>query len=356
MFTVLLGKKEEVIGEQDSLLSSGGLLWAGNAPPFPIAAIYIENYVPVPFTQGYLEFKGGMSHGWFGSNQFIKDYYMHHKYYYFQAGGKLPVHAHAGFHHFAQWGGTSRNPKVGKLPSDLKAFWKIFWANHGDSSENVPYGEILNRLGNHLGGWDFGIDFKTENFKSGLYWQTMFEDVFGLKWENKKDGLWGFYYKNNDNDKVVNEFVFEFIHTTNQSVKRDSTGKIIRGNDNYFNHSIYKPGWVYDEYVIGTPLISSPILNNNSLIYNNLVIAYHMGLTGRLFNNSDYKLKLTYSLNHGTNKIPFNKGKSTISSSLSISSPLKLYTPLLIKFEVAGDYGEMYGNNLGFLIVFDKRF
>ena len=91
------GVMEEKFGDQDSSISSGGLLWSGNARPMPKVSVLVPDYTPVPFTMGYLEFKGGISHGWFGDNQFVKNSWLHHKYIYLQLGGRLPVHIHYGF-------------------------------------------------------------------------------------------------------------------------------------------------------------------------------------------------------------------------------------------------------------------
>src|SRR4030042_747195 len=140
------GSMEEKFGNQDSSLSSGGLLWSGNARPMPKVTMLIPDYTPVPFTKGYLEFKGGISHGWFGDNQFVKDSWLHHKYFYLQLGGRLPVHIHYGFHHFAQWGGESTNPAIGKMPRNFSDLIKVFFAKQG--GHNATSHEQLNALGN----------------------------------------------------------------------------------------------------------------------------------------------------------------------------------------------------------------
>ena len=43
-------------------LSSGSLLYSGNVRPITKVAVS-SNYIPVPFTKGYIEFKGYLSHG-----------------------------------------------------------------------------------------------------------------------------------------------------------------------------------------------------------------------------------------------------------------------------------------------------
>lgn len=121
------GAMEEKFGNQDSSLSSGGLLWSGNARPMPKVSIMVPEYTPVPFTRGYLEFKGGISQGWFGDNQFVEDSWLHHKYFYLQVGGRLPVHLRYGFHHFAQLGGESTDPAIGKMPMSFNDFISVLF-------------------------------------------------------------------------------------------------------------------------------------------------------------------------------------------------------------------------------------
>ncbi|MBN1181146.1 MAG: hypothetical protein JXB49_02590, partial [Bacteroidales bacterium] len=58
------GLWEETHGNQDSTLSSGGLLWSGNAPPIPKLGLIIPDYTAVPLTKGFVRFKGGIYHGW----------------------------------------------------------------------------------------------------------------------------------------------------------------------------------------------------------------------------------------------------------------------------------------------------
>ena len=52
-----VGSIEEKFGNQDSSLSSGGLLWSGNARPMPKVSILVPEYTAVPFTRGILNSK-----------------------------------------------------------------------------------------------------------------------------------------------------------------------------------------------------------------------------------------------------------------------------------------------------------
>ena len=60
VFYILAGSREQIFGNQDSTLSSGGLLFSKNARPMPEISAGIENFTPVPFTFGLLELKGSM--------------------------------------------------------------------------------------------------------------------------------------------------------------------------------------------------------------------------------------------------------------------------------------------------------
>jgi hypothetical protein len=134
---IQVGKLDEKFGNQDSSISSGGPLWSGNARPMPEISRSVPNYTAVPFTRGFIEFMGGISHGWFGDNRFVNGSWLHHKYFYIQAGGKLPVHIHYGFHHFAQWGGVSADTAIGQMPHAFSDFIKVFYARQGGIDANI---------------------------------------------------------------------------------------------------------------------------------------------------------------------------------------------------------------------------
>jgi len=356
--TAYIGRMEEMYGNQDSTLSSGGLMWSGNATPLPKISIQTEQWTPVPFTYKYFEFKGGISHGWFGKQEFVSDGYLHHKYAYIRFGGKLPVHLHFGFHHFAQWGGTSH--LKGKFPNDFKAFKDIFFARKS-ATDILPDGTpIANSLGNHMGSRNYGLDIELKKYKICSYWQTIFEDGSGKALRNIKDGLWGLTIKAKK-EALVSGVLYEFLHTTDQSGRFNwdpVTMKEYGGNDNYFNHGYYNFGWTYNGLTVGNPLITSPLYTGNNLfeyIRNNRVIAHHFGLEGSKKYFS-YKLLYTYSLNFGTNFVEFSPSKQQ--NSILIST---LYTKVLpyesdLGVNLGIDLGKMYGNNLGLQMVVKKTF
>lgn len=369
-FNIQAGSINETFGNQDSSLSSGGLMWSGNARPMPKVSVIVPDYTPIPFTKGYFEFKGGMSHGWFENNQYQRNVWLHHKYYYLQFGGKLPVHIHYGFHHFAQWGGETTGS--GKLPHGFKDFIKIFFAKNGGS--DAPLSEEINRLGNHLGSRNFGLDISLRKYNVSTYWQTIFEDGSGLAYRNISDGLWGIAVHTKDKSSLISGFVYEFVKTTDQSGTYNDywelngqrylypvTGGVHKeagGNDNYFNHGVYSTGWTRYDMTIGTPFITSPALyrGNGGYISNNKVKAHYVALEGT-YRKLQYKLRYSYSLNYGTNALPFDPVRDE--HSLAINTFLNNALPWGLTLGLAAglDKGKMSGDNAGLMVsLIKKRF
>ncbi len=367
--TIQAGSMEEKFGNQDSSLSCGGLLWSGNARPMPKVSIMVPTYTKIPFTFGFFEFKGGISHSWFDNNQFIKRAWLHHKYGYLQFGGKLPVHIHYGFHHFAQWGGKTVDGV--QLPNSFNDFVKVFFARQGGMDAPLP--DAQNALGNHIGSRNFGIDIDLRKTSMSLYWQTIFEDGSGKAYRNIKDGLWGFYLHMKDKNKLVNGLVYEFINTTDQSGPYHDYWMLngaqyfypvvggeyhqAAGNDDYFNNGIYLFGWTYQDMTIGTPFISSPLLPHvgaTEFIWNNKVTGHHFGIEGR-FKDIDYKVLYSYYLNSGTNAIPIHPNKPQHSILIQTFKNNILPWGIDASLKAGFDFGKMYGNNMGIQVSVIKR-
>lgn len=356
-FTIRAGKYEEQFGNQDQSLSSGGLIWSGNSNPLPIISLVLSEYKSIPFTKKFVNFKGGISHGWFEKNQYTSNVWLHHKYLYVRFGGKLPVHFEYGLQHFAMWGGNSSDTTYGELPKDFQTFVNVFFARGG--CNNAPEPESNNVIGNHIGSHNLALDFNTNSLAVKFYWQTIFEDRSGFKLRNIRDGLWGLKISSKSL-KYFSNILVEFVNTTDQSGRFheqlvDSNLVVSGGNDNYFYNYIYLPGWEFKEMTIGTPLITSPaLITHNSWPINNKVRAIHLGIEGKI-NNVDYKALYTLSGNYGTNHHPFPERK--VQHSILIKSTISHLLPneLSLSAAVAFDIGELYKNNLGLMISLKKE-
>lgn len=367
------GSKTEKFGEQDSSLSSGGLLWSGNSRPLPKVSVSIPQYVPVPFTNNKLEIKGGISHAWFGDNFMVENSWMHHKYGYFKFGGESKFNIYAGFHHFVQWGGKSEDPEIGLLPDTFNDFVRVLLAKQGDIQANPV--EQANTLGNHLGWRDIGINLDLQRSKINVYWQSMLEDSSGMAWRNIRDGLWGISFHTYKKKKVVNGILYEFINTKDQSgswlyywlldgVKYNynvdgSTFHYAGGNDDYFNNVIYRYGWTYKDMTIGTPFITSPSVlkgdrSEADYLRNNKITGHHFGLEGE-YRYFFYKMFFTYYLNYGTNLYPFENKLPQYSVYLNVRMAEKLPWGLIAELATGYDHGRFYGNNIGLLLKVSKN-
>ena len=350
MARIRAGKWEEIAGSSQPSITSGSVIWSGNARPMPKIEIGTPGYIALPFTGGIAEVSGMMSHGWFEEGRFVKNVWLHHKNLYFRIGGSMPVNIYYGINHYAQWGGSSPvldNP----FPSDLRSFKKVFLIGHGDPDvPGTPTEWVINRFGNHIGSRNYGIDIRFKNFSTGFYQQDIFEDNSGYSRSNFPDGLWGAYIRFPEKNRTIQAIVYEFFHSTNQSGRyHDLDGDSLGGNDNYFNHGQYRSGWTYHKYTIGTPLITSPLLNEaeSILITNSRVIAHHIGFEGFIARNLRYRNLFTLSRNFGTHHRPFPRRRDQFSWMLEMSKPLNI-SGLEAGLTIAADIGNMHGDNFGF--------
>ena len=351
------GKKSEIIGNQDTSLSIGSTVWSENASPMPKLVLATPGYVDIPFTKGYVEINGSLAHGWFEKDRNIEDVYLHQKYLHLRFGGDFFINGSFGIIHFAQWAGNSPDENYGELPSDWDAYKHIFFAQKGDSG-TVHVGESINTLGNHLGSWNYRIDLKSKQLTYSIYYQTIFEDNSGMSKAFNRDGLLGVSMAAKDPNHIVNRVTLEYLNTSYQSgpthLLTDSIDLV--GNDDYFNNYIYRSGWTYKGMTLGTPLITSPIFNEDGSmgIQNNRVMAFHLGIQGML-GKLNYRSFFTYSINKGTYSNPIDPSKQQFSWYFETIFP-SIWKGIDLNVMLAADIGQMYGNNLGVNILFRKTF
>ncbi|MDD3322741.1 MAG: capsule assembly Wzi family protein [Paludibacter sp.] len=354
VFDLVIGSREENLGNQDSTLSCGGLFFSHNARPMPKITLGIERFTPVPFTKGFLEVKGALVHGWFTDNTYIQNMLLHHKYAYLRVGGKFPVHLQYGLDHVAQWGGYV--PGLGQQPTSLKDYKVIFFAGHGGSNANIS--DQINALGNHIISQSTRLDVDISDYKISTYWQNLSEDgpiriIYNSM--NVSDGLWGISIKNK-NFPYVKGFLYEYMNTTDQSGPyHDKDGIIYGGNDSYFNNGIYPTGWTYFTRTIGSPFFTSPIYNKNSEVYllNNRVQVHHIGIEGEI-EEFDYKFMTSYSKNYGSYSVPFAEMKPSTSLLLEINKRFPQFYNIEAGCSIGVDVGKMYGNSVGCLFSIKK--
>ncbi len=348
---ITAGIKPYHMGPQDDELSSGGLLFSPNAHPLPRITIGIDDYVAFPGLFGYLEVKGGLTHGWFTDNEYVQNSYLHHAYAGARVGGKLPVRLAYEFHHVAQWGGTS--PVYGDLGNDWHSFMNAVFAGSGGSMAN----DQLNAQGNHIGSQIISIEINPEKWQAIFYWQSMFEDgpiKFPTHATNRKDGLWGLHISLKK-WPFINGFTYEYLHTTDQSGPyHDRDGLIYGGADNYFTNGIYKNGWNYYLRTIGTPYITSPLYNTNGEIYslNTRIMAHFLGVRGNIFGYR-YRVMASHVKNYGTySQYQESNNKALL---IEVTKQFEKVWGLEFSLSLATDIGNQFGNSFGTMLTIAKR-
>jgi hypothetical protein len=351
---LIVGAREEHLGTQDSSLSCGGFLFSKNARPMPKITLGIERFTPVPFTKGYLEVKGAVSHGWFTDNIAVTNLLLHYKYIYFRLGGSLPFHFQYGVDHVAQWGGNV--PGMGQQPTSLSDYLKIVIGSSGGSSALET--DQINALGNHIISQSMKVEYCISNFSLSGYWQNISEDSpkFMTNTMNKPDGLWGISIRNNT-FPIIKGLVYEYLNSTDQSGPfHDRDGIVYGGADSYFQNGVYQNGWTYFSKTIGTPFISSPLYNKNGgvAVVNNRVQVHHIGLEGDV-HGYNYKALCSFSKNYGNYGAPYPEMIRNTSLLLEVKKQFPKLSNIELGCSVGADIGKLYGNSVGCMVSVRKR-
>ena len=378
-FEIYAGRRREIFGLVDSTLSSGSYIWSGNALPMPKVQISTPNFVPLPLTKGFLSFKGTYAHGWFeNSRTDVKNFYLHQKTLYFRLGKPdWKFHFYGGFNHQVQWGGellypdpqnrAAINGQVGSSINDyINVVTGMSLAGVGDTTKN-GLNDATNRSGNHLGTIDFGFDINTNNLSILCYRQNIYDDGSLYYLANITDGLNGISVKIKKKSEAkirLHKIVFEYLNTTNQSgmTTPDNSNSRLRGEDNYFNNSVYKNGWVYNTMVVGTPFITSYLDSpsnkpfNDLYIINNRTSVFYLGVETLIKSTVTCEVKLAFSNNYGTYNIVLPKNSNQFSGMLMVSVPTFFLSNSILIVKLLHDEGYFYKNPLGMNLSIKKIF
>ena len=325
----------------DEELSVGGLLISNNAHPMPRISIGIDRWTAFPGLYGYVEIRGGLTHGWLADNsKVVKGTLFHHKYIGGRLGGKLPVNIYYEFHHAAQWGGYSS--QYGDLGNDLNSYKNIFLARQGGTTRS----DQLNTQGNHMLSQTLCITAKGDRWHVDIYWQDIQEDG-RPRWigrgQNSKDGLWGISAVQ-DHWRFIRGMTIEFFNTTDQSGPwHDRDGMVFGGRDNYYNNSSYPQGWTYYGRLLGMSVCTPD---------NNRVIGGNLGMKGDIY-GFRYRVQCTHAYNLGTYQ------KRTESANTAVLLEVKKIVPQAWNLEfglsLGGDFGTQYGNAFGAMVTIRKQ-
>ena len=346
----------------DEELGMGSLGVSGNAAPIPQIRAGLNDWTSLPFTREFIQIKGHLAHGWLGSRRFTDDVLYHEKVGHARFGGSFPLNLYGGLAHYAVWGGNN-NPRFGNLPNSLSDYWKVFTVQGGDP-ETAPEIDARYMLGDHLGAWDFGFFLDLENTKIKAYRQFPLETKDNLKLKSLQDALTGISFEFGDDFFLpVSGLVYEFMYTKWQDGPRveNVVGGVPcselppgfcrdpgQGNENYYNHSLYRTGWAYNRRTIGNPLFIPR--EDNLGFSNNRIVAHHIGVQS-IFGNMALHGKLTYSRNYGTRGRPFESPRNQYSALLGAERGFRFNGwPLSLSAELAYDRGTLVGNQFGVMM------
>lgn len=370
-----VGSKEYSGVFKNKYLSSGGLIWSGNARPIPQIRVGIPVFVVIPFTNEWIQLKGDISYGLFTDKNWLEDHYnyqysfittgvwYHQKKIFFRSKEDKPFIVTIGAELAAQFGGTQKNYSNGELESviedkvKLKDLFTVLIPRGGDSSANG--GDQAYYYGNHLGAWHaiFEYRFKNQSQLKG-YFEWLFDDASGMGKLNGWDGLWGIEY-NTNRRSVISSIVLEYLQTTNQGgpihwAPGDFPGTDLTteatGADNYYNNFFYN-GWAHHGISNGSPLIKSPAYNKDGYLCftDNRVKAIHIGLKGNISREVTYLAKTAFRKGWGTPFIPLKNTNKIFSGFLQIDyNPRKINHWLFSGFiGIDSENGSSMGDNIG---------
>ncbi len=377
-----------------TMLSSGGMTYSGNSRPIPQVRLEIPEYIPFPWTKGWLKIRGHIAYGRFTDDSYQEKFtkgnditiYGKNIHYHSKAGfieigkaEKFPLLFEGGLEMYTQFGGDMYTHKDGlkvSMPTSLADYWKAFIPLSG--SDDTPEVEQTNISGNMIGSWHAAFNVPTKIMDIRVYGEHMFEDfsqLFFFEYQSDrhgerniiyypwKDMLYGIRLTNKS--KVfpfISALQYEYLSTKDQSGAlyhdpSDHFSEQMDGNDNYYNHGIY-PGWHHWGMGIGNPLIISPAYNDNSSLKfrSNRLIAHNIGVNGSLECVQlpiAYRLQYAYSENWGTHVNPLEN----IRYSTSLLGEF-IYAPSgkgwLGSIAVAYDKSSFIGENLGVMFTLTK--
>jgi len=353
------GRFKDIPGESDKDLSSGSLGVSGNALPIPKISIALTDYVNVPFTNGWLQFKGQLSHGWLGRDRYLDSYY-HEKTLYLRAGKKR-FKFFVGLQHYVEWGGKRDSIQ---LVRSFKGFTDVFFsrnnADDGSGFDPTSLQYASYHAGDQRGVFELGFDLETENHFLHFYHQTPFDGTWGVDIRNI-DNLSGISIVPKNEKSVIKKLLLEFIYT-----KQAENYAPPDNRQAYYNNGYYRTGWEYDNRIVGTPLFinryraqfypyfqqrgikpfdwnSNNIPGNSNIIYNE-IIGGHIGLLLQLSNKLSGKTLVTYTNGQFQNIGPNLSQFYTLQELYySLSKSLKISAGFALD---AGDFT----NNIGGLV------
>ncbi len=356
-----IGSKEEYSLLQTSELSSGSVVWSGNAHPIPQLRIGAPHYCVIPYTNQWLHARGEISYGIYVDNNYQEETHTalnnysenvlyHRKYLQLKiARPTSAIFGSLGIDMAAQFGATvHKEDTVYSYPHTLVDYFKVLIPLEGSS--NSPTYDQVNITGNQVGSYLFEVGYQhRKQWQMRGYYEHLFDDHSGMAFANGTDGVWGIEFTNSSS-KWVEGVVLEYIVTTNQSgpFLWDATDKIpiqVSHGDNYYQHLI--SGWAHAGYTQGTPFITSPAYRTDGSLkfFNSRSRAYHAAIKGAITSEWSYRLLASHQTGWGTYYEPFEDTRHSFSWLIEGGYSPRKWQGWHGLLSLAGDSGTLLGNN-----------
>ncbi|WP_420149269.1 capsule assembly Wzi family protein [Spirosoma sp.] len=363
---LVVGRRREVTGVVDTLLTSGSYSWSGNALPIPKVRFGTKGFAHIG-RRKWLGINAFIAHGWMANTNYMQQSFLHQKSLILRIGKPLSaIHFYVGINHVAQWAGRSDSLDYhyavnGQLPNQLRDFPNVLFAvrMNGLNNPRVTSFDYVNMYGNHIGNYDFGIALRLPAVSLLVYHQHSFDDLSGILFRNMPDGLSGIQIRPTRHGSSafrLEAVLLEFLSTMNQSgaIFDPNVEQTETGADNYFNNRQYQDGWTYKNRIVGTPFITlkqdvKPDNQKNTgwVINNNRVQVAHIAMRSTIARRMNVVAKVSYSKNYGVPMESFSRPLAQWSSLIQVGTPLPWLGETLLTASVAADFGQLYTNATG---------
>lgn len=372
VLTLSVGAKErsESPLSKDFRLSSGAMVEGPNARPIPQVRLEVKDYWNVPFTKGWLGVKGHIGYGMLTDQGWRKDFVTagrkyaknviyHSKSLMFRVGNAdvFPLTMEIGMLEAAQFGGSLWEKQadgsvkcVANMPNGVKDFFKALIPKQESTLENID--------GNHVGSWNFALNYEAKTWRARLYYEHFFDDHSQLTWQygRWKDGQIGVEVTLPRNP-FVTKVLWEGMNTTDQTgpILYDGVGGSFKdlqmsGRDCYYEHATYP--WTHWGQNIGIPFVPGPVYcGDGKLTFtSNRVKTHHIGISGDPTGELSWRALLSFARHWGTYQVPFDKVEHQNSLLFELG-----YEPKRLKgwrftvgcgVDTGGYLGESYGGML----------
>ena len=382
IFEFRAGRSKEIMGLCDTTLSSGAFSISGNNLGIPKVEISVPEFFMVPGLGQLFSFKGNFSHGWMGDvlmNQYWAadtaevNTYFHQVSLYGRLGKpSWRLKLYGGFNHQVIWCNGQDYYNDDFTLSPLETYIYVVTGKRY-SAGNIQF----ERLGNHQGSIDLGMEYVFDKVKVFLYRINFYEAGALSHFANIQDGLNGISIENShQSGKKVQwkKLLFEFLYTKNQAGEPWSP-PTPTPFENYCNHGQYINGWSYLNTGLGNPFITVRTDAREGLpshprdyFINNRVAAIHAGCEGTL-KKTNYVLKASWSKNYGTYRTTDEEQSTDILNPgaygiFGVQDQLSTYLQMKRDFNnglnlgciATFDYGELLNNSFGVFFIVSEFF